>query len=246
MRIIKLDATGSTNATLKELWQNDHALDWTILRTDHQTKGRGQQGTNWISEPGKNLTFSVLKIFKELNARHQFLLNLAVSLAVHDSLKKLEIPELYVKWPNDIMSGSYKICGILIENIVKSNNIQAAVIGIGVNINQEDFGAIEGAASLKTITGSEEDPDAVFALLIDALRGRLDSISYKDLSRLQAEYESVLFRKDIRSRFAIRGGEPQIGIIRGISEKGMLLVEIEGVTSEFGMKEIKFLSQMDG
>ena len=241
MRIIKLDATGSTNATLKELWQNGHAPDWTVLRADNQTAGRGQQGTSWISEPGKNLTFSILKKFDSLEALHQFLLNMAVSLAVNDTLKEMQTPELQVKWPNDIMSGSNKICGILIENIVKSNYIQAAVIGLGLNINQQDFGEVTGATSLKNINGKDCDIEEVFSLLIESLKLRLDRLTSDNYEDVRSEYESVLYRKDSLSRLSIDGMETQLGMIRGISKEGKLLVEFDGTTSAFNMKEIQLL-----
>ena len=241
MRIIKLDATRSTNATLKELWQNNHTVDWTVVWAKDQTEGRGQHGSVWISEPGKNLTFSVLKEFEALEARHQFLLNMAVSLAVHETLSDLDIPDVRVKWPNDIMSGSEKICGILIENIVKSNTIQTAIIGIGLNVNQVNFGDIRNAGSLKTVSGKEYSIDRVYKLLIDALKHRLEILNSTSLDQIKPEYLEVLYRLDQKSKFLVNTQGPQTGYIRGISEEGKLRVEIGGIISEFATKQIQLV-----
>ncbi len=241
MRIIKLDATGSTNAILKELWQNDHAIDETVVWAENQTEGRGQQGTVWQSEAGKNLTFSFLKKFNALHAGDQFGLNMVVSLSVHQLLHELEIPDVRVKWPNDILSGSTKICGILIENMVKSNFIQAAVIGIGLNVNQEDFEGIPNAGSLKTKTGKTWDIEEVFKYLFEKLRVNLAKLKAESLPLLRSDYEDLMYKKDEESFFSTDGNSRKKGIIRGISKEGRLLVEFNGSISEFGMKEISLL-----
>ena len=241
MRIIKLDATGSTNATLKELWQNNHAIDETVVWAENQTEGRGQQGTVWQSEAGKNLTFSFLKKFEALPIRDQFGLNIAVSLSVYQLLQELRIPDIHVKWPNDILSGSTKICGILIENIVKSNSIQAAIIGIGLNVNQEDFSSLPGAGSLKTETGKNWDIALIFKKLFDKLRVNLADLDEESLPLLRSDYMDLMYRKDELSVFSTDGNTRKTGIIRGISQQGLLLVEFDGSISEFGMKEISLL-----
>ncbi|MEM9868732.1 MAG: biotin--[acetyl-CoA-carboxylase] ligase, partial [Bacteroidota bacterium] len=71
-QIIKLDATDSTNLYLKDLMLSSTPKDYTVVVTRKQLKGRGQMGTLWESEPGKNLTFSVLKYFDALESNNQF------------------------------------------------------------------------------------------------------------------------------------------------------------------------------
>ncbi len=97
--------------------------DYTTVVAKNQLKGRGQMGTSWQSEGGKNLTFSVLKNFSALRVQQQFVLNIGVSMALCDVLRTLGLPNVTIKWPNDIMSGSLKICGILIENILRNRII---------------------------------------------------------------------------------------------------------------------------
>lgn len=242
MNVIKLDATPSTNAYLKDLWQNGQAEDETVIWATHQFGGRGQQGTVWQSEAGKNLTFSVLKRFEGLEARAQFALNMAVSLAVYKALVALQIPDIRLKWPNDILSCKKKICGILIENIVKAKEIKASVIGIGLNVNQLNFEDIGNASSLKSITGRYYDLDEVLNLLLNSLQSSLVALHTVKNTALKAAYEEVLYRNQIPSDFKLADGIMLRGIILGISDEGQLNVEIEGVKHLFSMKEIQLLN----
>lgn len=241
MQIIKLDATDSTNALLKELWQKESVQDWTVVWAYDQYGGRGQKGTVWQSDAGKNLTFSVLRVNTGLDARLQFILNMVVSLAVYDTLKELGVPETHVKWPNDIMSGRNKICGILIENIVKSKEVRASVIGIGMNINQEDFGDIDRAASLKMITGVKYNLDELLQLVLKHLRTKFEHLEKMEFESIKFKYSSAMYRINQLSTFEFPGGTKQNGIIRGISEVGKLVVELNNATREFDMKEIQLL-----
>jgi len=99
MQIIKLDATDSTNQYLKDLMLTDVPVDFTVVVAKEQRKGRGQMGTVWQSENGKNLTFSVLKKIKNLDVNNQYELNICVSLAIIESLKAISVPNLSIKWP---------------------------------------------------------------------------------------------------------------------------------------------------
>ncbi len=242
MKIIKLDATPSTNALLKKLWQEKEAEDWTIIWAENQYAGRGQQGTTWNSEPGKNLTFSVLKQFNNLDVRDQFQLNMLVSIGIYEALKELKIPNLSVKWPNDILSGTSKICGILIENMVKANKVKAAVIGIGININQDNFEQLPDATSLKKILGVEIDLKDVLDLVLEKLREQLESLDRTSFDDIRTIYETVLYRKGLRSLFEFADNCKSVGVIRGIGSMGKLAVELENEVREFDLKEIRLLS----
>jgi len=75
---------------------------------DEQTKGRGQMGAKWISEKGKNLTASILINDLEFKSEDLFSLNTVVALSILTVLKNIQIPNISIKWPNDIMSDSKK------------------------------------------------------------------------------------------------------------------------------------------
>ena len=133
MYIIKLDAIDSTNAYLKTLVSTNTVEDYTVVVAKHQTEGRGQMGTQWHVEDGKNLTVSVLTHMKGFALDHSFYISMITSLAIVETLQSFNIPKLHVKWPNDILSENKKICGILIENVIKQDVISASIIGIGLN-----------------------------------------------------------------------------------------------------------------
>ena len=152
MRIIKINATNSTNSFLKELAQSSSLDELTVAVTNKQTSGRGQMNNSWVSEPYKNLTFSLFTPLKKIKIEHQAYLNFAVSLAIYDTLLEYDVPKLYIKWPNDIMSDNKKICGILIENTFFDFRIKNTIVGIGLNVNQEKFDeSLINASSLKII-----------------------------------------------------------------------------------------------
>lgn len=241
-RIIKLDATDSTNVYLKELVQSVSFADYTVVVTKRQLKGRGQMGSVWQSEEGKNLTFSILKNFGTLRTEQTFMLNIGSSLAICDVLQSLSIPNVKVKWPNDIMSGSSKICGILIENVLKGQLVQYSIIGIGLNVNQTDFGNLDKAASLKSITGNFYDLDELLQRILDRLPLYLDRIGQKNMGQLLTAYEKLLFRKDKPSTFTDVNGDMFMGFIRGVSPEGKLVLELEDqVFKEFDLKEVTLL-----
>ena len=153
MQLIKLNATDSTNNYLKKLMLETVLDDFSVVVTNHQTKGRGQMGSEWSSEKDKNLTFSVLKSKTSLLLHQQFMLSILVSLSIVKTLEGYNIPKLAIKWPNDILSDHHKIAGILIENSIKNQQIEFSVIGIGLNVNQEIFEGLPKVCSLKHILG---------------------------------------------------------------------------------------------
>ncbi|MGI9552611.1 MAG: biotin--[acetyl-CoA-carboxylase] ligase [Aurantibacter sp.] len=242
MHIIKLDATDSTNLYLKNLLLSNPLNDLTVVVTGEQTQGRGQMGTKWDTQPGKNLTFSVLKKIDDFSINDQFQLNMAVSLAIFDTLKTLQVAHLKIKWPNDILSGTSKLGGILIENILKGNQIKASIIGIGLNVNQIDFPKLFNATSLKLLLGRTFNLDEVLHDLLESLTDYLERLDSAGISNLASAYEERLFGMGEMATFQRPDGELFMGTIKGISENGLLQVFLkDNVLKEFDLKEIKLL-----
>ncbi len=240
MLIVKLDATDSTNQYLKELLLSEEVEDFTVVTAKKQLQGRGQMGAKWESESGKNLTISVLKKNKQFPISNQFLLNICVSLAVLDTLKGLSVPDLTVKWPNDILSGTSKICGILIENMIIGSQIQTSIIGVGLNVNQQAFDTLSNASSLKLLLGRTLNLEEVLHEILNNLKTNFQRLEEGHNNELWHRYESKLFRKDKPSTFKDAHGNSFMGFIRKISPQGKLVVELEdAVLKEFDLKEIK-------
>ncbi len=242
MQIIKLDATDSTNQYLKDYVFRGVPIDFTVAVTKEQRKGRGQMGTTWQSEIGKNLTFSVLKKIKNLDVKNQYQLNVCVSLAIIESLKAISVPDLSIKWPNDILSGSTKICGILIENVLLGNKIQTSVIGVGLNVNQQTFNNLLNVSSLKLLLGQTFDLDELLNQILANLKTVFIRWKEDGINGLWNTYESTLFRKDKPSTFRNKQDELFMGFIRGVTQEGKLMIELEdAILQEFDLKEIQLL-----
>lgn len=238
MQIIKLNAIDSTNQYLHDLIGKISLEDFAVVTARYQTKGRGQRATTWQSEKDKNLIISVLKKEIDLNPQRQFLLNIVVSLALFKTLETIQIPKLSIKWPNDILSHDKKIAGILIELILKKNTIDKAIIGIGLNVNQTNFKDLPSASSLQNITGIHYDLDELLHKLLENFKYYF---SIKNTAELWTTYENLLFRKDKPSTFVGLSGDLFSGIIKGVSQRGKLMVKTENSIEEFDLKSIKLL-----
>jgi BirA family biotin operon repressor/biotin-[acetyl-CoA-carboxylase] ligase len=241
MQLIKLNATDSTNNYLKQLILERTLDDFSVVVANHQTNGRGQRGSSWLSEKDKNLTFSVLKRNISIVANQQFLLNILVSLSIVKSLEGFNIPKLAIKWPNDILSDHHKISGILIENLIKNKQIEYAIIGIGLNVNQVKFEGLSKVSSLKNIMPLAVDKDELLTKIIDKLKMYFKLYSENGSEFLNSEYESYLFRKDKPSTFSSHDNNLFTGIIRGVSTSGKLCVQMEDFNKEFDLKELKLM-----
>ena len=224
--IIKLDAITSTNDLLKDKYNEKSCVDGDLIWANEQTKGRGQKNNTWLSEPGKNLTFSFFKVFESLKGTDQFMINCIVSCAIANALKKIDIPNLSLKWPNDILSDNKKICGILIENYVKGDVIIASIIGIGLNVNQTDFKNINGASSLYNLTKKKFDTELVLDLLLDSLIESFKLCKSMNKRSIIKDYEKLLFCRNQLSRFELNNKFFN-ATIKGIDFNGKLILENE-------------------
>jgi BirA family biotin operon repressor/biotin-[acetyl-CoA-carboxylase] ligase len=240
--IVKLSEVDSTNTYIKKLLSNSKPLlDGTVIMADHQFAGRGQSNNVWESKPGENLTFSIYLNSSFLAVNHQFELNKAICLGVTDYLISLLGDDCKIKWPNDIYYQDKKIGGILIENITKGYQLKDSVVGIGLNINQKEFGELNNrASSLSKILHQDYDLDKLLAQICQSIEKRYLQLKADKLMLLNADYTSRLFRLNKPNLFQI---EQQIvmGTIKGVNKSGRLLLEIKENIKEFDLKEITFI-----
>lgn len=242
MYIIKLNAIDSTNSYLKAMASVNLPKDFTVVVADHQTQGRGQMGTTWQTEDGKNLTASVFKAFGFVDVEKQFYISMAVALSICKALDILKISQLSIKWPNDILSANKKICGTLIENVIKQNQLKGSIIGFGLNVNQKYFDNLPKASSMSLLTGVVYNKDEVLSQILKQLQYYFAILESKDYEKLKEEYESLLFRKDKPSTFKNEDGTTFSGIIKGITETGKLNVWTEDdVIKTFDLKQVTLL-----
>ena len=242
MKLIKLDAIDSTNDFLKQLSVEKALVNFTVVTAENQTNGKGQMGAKWDSETGKNLIFSVLVKNVLNNITEIFDLNVAVALSVLTTLEKNNIPNLSIKWPNDILSDNKKVAGILIENTIKNNGEITSIIGVGLNVNQLNFDNLPKASSLAVIMKKELDKEVILKQLIESLKSNCDLLQNKSASQLWKSYNNNLFKKGIPMAFSLPDGTKFMGIIKSVNSSGNLELKLENDTVEiFGIKEIQLL-----
>lgn len=253
LNFISLKTVDSTNRFAKDLLSNSRPVaDGTVILAETQTAGRGQMTGSWLSESGKNLTFSIIVHPSFVLPEQQFLLNKVVALSVFDLLSGI-VDGLYIKWPNDIICSEGKLSGILIENILQGAAIKSSVIGIGINLNQIQFPEGSGqATSLKLVTGADYAPDLIlnnfmvfferrYSALCQALTGEKPvGPGLRALVGTDADYLQALYGYQQEKKYEVAGRQIR-GKIVGISESGEVLLESDGKTSAFWLKEIKLI-----
>ncbi|NVK53404.1 MAG: biotin--[acetyl-CoA-carboxylase] ligase [Flavobacteriaceae bacterium] len=242
MKIIKLDAINSTNSFLKELSQNTSINTFTVVQANYQTSGRGQMGSQWVSEPNKNLLCSVFVRFNGLPVSHQVLINYAVSLAIFTTLQRYKLPEVAIKWPNDILSSHKKVCGILVENVIHKDKISSSIIGIGLNVNQLLFPkGLNAVTSMQKVLGKEINIDVLLQDLLSDLKKTIAYITDASTNVLKKNYLQYLYKKNIPTMFKNSSDVLFMGKIVGVSTQGKLQIALEDDTiNEFAIKEVSF------
>ena len=233
MNLIKLDAINSTNEFLKDNIQKTLSKELQVVYTFNQTKGKGQRGNSWESQPEKNIAISLGLFPDNLKVENQFTLSMLFSLFILNTLKSLKIPDLKIKWPNDIMSGNTKICGMLNEITVKGNIIESIIVGFGINVNQENFKNLPNASSLKLINNINYDLNKLVSLIIknlkkyDYLSKSLRLLSNQELEDLNYSYHENLYKIGEKSQFTNKEKEIFIGKIVSVNKNGIIKIEKE-------------------
>jgi BirA family transcriptional regulator, biotin operon repressor / biotin---[acetyl-CoA-carboxylase] ligase len=188
-----------------------------------QTAGKGQRSKQWLAQPGVNLMLSVVLEPAPRFTTPSFSFGMAMAVAAYGLLKKFT-DAVKIKWPNDLFIGDRKAGGILIENILNGSVWRFAIVGIGLNINQTDFGALGNkAVSLKQITGTDYDT----ILLAKDLCREIDGVLKKlELSpeAIMAAYHQHLYKRGewVKLRQGSRVFESRI---IGVNTAGQLVTQ---------------------
>lgn len=237
--VLFLPECHSTNDIALQLVRQVKAKEGSVVITSRQTQGKGQRGNKWESEGGLNLTFSLVLQPTFLDLSEQFYLNMMVSNGIRRLLQEY-IPDLKVKWPNDlVVPGVGKLGGILIENVVGPEGWESSVVGIGLNINQREF-PISSACSLSSVSGSQFDLQEIFRLLITYLEQSYLLLKKRKMVEIKAEYQHHLYLMGEWREFQSLGNS-FLGKIVGIDANGSLMTEWEdGQIKTYGLKEISF------
>ncbi len=216
--------TGSTNRDMV-LMADEGAGEGLILTAESQTQGRGRMARVWHSPPGANLYFSLL-LRPAVEPGQAVSLPLVVGLAVAEAIIGIA-PELdtRIKWPNDILIGGRKVCGVLCEMQAEADSVRSVIPGVGVNVNMTKkmlpAPLRETATSLHIATGRFFSIVQTLAAIINRFEPLYDLWRAEGLKPLLpriAELD-ILFGREIN---LVQGREPLHGIADGIQEDGAL------------------------
>lgn len=237
--IIEFDELSSTNDYALELVRTESVPDFTVISTQFQTKGRGQIGNLWVSNKGENLLFSIILHPNHISANNQFILSQCVSLALRDFIAEY-CNDVTIKWPNDIYVGTNKIAGILIENLLQGKNIETAIIGIGLNVNQTFFEHVPNPTSLKNECGQTLLCDELLPAFIYRFSEYYSQIN-NGKQNIHNAYLQNLYLLQKPSTFKDKRGI-FTGTICGVELDGRLQIETEQHTiRRYFFKEVEYL-----
>jgi BirA family transcriptional regulator, biotin operon repressor / biotin---[acetyl-CoA-carboxylase] ligase len=237
-KIIALPTCESTNTVLA--LQAERLEEGTLVIAESQTKGRGQAGNTWLAEAGANLTFSVLLKPTFLEPSRQFYLNIVAGLAVADALTSVSGLTVWVKWPNDVLISDKKVCGILIENQIQGAKLGQAVVGIGLNVNQNEF-EWPHASSLCLCAGRYFNRAEVLEKVLEKLDTRYQDLKQGNWTALSHDYHAALYRRGSEHAFEANG-EMFMGTIEGVDDIGRLRIRTHKGWRVFNFKEVSFLN----
>ena len=234
-----LDEVNSTNTYLI---QNKQAAHATCVAAHVQTHGKGRRGRTWVSQLGASLTFSLLWRF-QCGAAALSGLSLCVGVALIRALNSLGVNDAQLKWPNDVLVNSKKLAGILIELQGDLEGPSAAVIGIGINLNLPkkvlqsiDQPAID-LASIKTI-----DQNALLGSILKHLADVLSGFETNGFIGLRDEWLGYHAYENKPVRMLLPNGTEVSGVVKGVAEDGILLVETALGLQRFSAGEISLRS----
>ena len=240
MNILRLEKADSTNTWVSQ--HENEVASPAFVYCMEQTAGRGQRGNSWESQPGKNITASVIFHPHNFNASQQFAISEAIALAIVDFLKSLEI-DAKIKWPNDIYVGDQKICGILVEHVVTGKNISRTIAGFGININQENFYSdAPNPVSAKILTGKEYNLELLIPELANSLENYIIRLSEPEI--FHDSFLSLLWRGDgnIYNFFDRIRNEKIKARIDSVGKEGVMTLSTEkGEKRTYAFKEVEFI-----
>ena len=234
-----LDSTPSSNTLLLQRAAQG-AASGTVLAVEWQSSGRGRMGRAWHSGLGNALTFSLLWRF-ELGLSALSGLSLAAGVALIRALRTFGIDSARLKWPNDVLGSEGKLAGILIEAQGDMLGPSAVVIGIGLNMSmpQNLLPRIEQpATSLQDMVAEMPERNVLLAKILQEMQVALHQFSSHGFTALRTEWERYHAWQDRKVKLVLPDGSSAVGIARGVTDSGALIVETAQGRKTFNVGEI--------
>lgn len=196
-RIFKLDEVDSTNDHAKQMLREGLLQPFDVVVAESQTAGKGQRGNRWEGQAGKDLMFSFLLPLEQLPIDQSFRINAFLSVVILEVLQSLGLEEVKVKWPNDIYVKQKKICGMLIENQLRRQQIHQSIVGVGLNV-QGDFSNKSDyqATSVRAEGGADIVPDSILNRIMEGIVSKFD-VGFLDDTYFESYATHQLFKHQI-------------------------------------------------
>ncbi len=244
---IELHRVESTNNYAMGLLNNSRLPDGqetaqhgTAIFAHEQYAGKGQRGKQWTSEPGKNIALSIIIQPAGLGLSQSFLLSMAVAVATRKIFVEYAGDEIKIKWPNDIYWRDRKAGGILIENVLQGDEWKWAVCGIGLNVNQVQFGGLQKAVSLKQITGKDFVPVELAEYLCKTLNDHYNKL-LQSPSVIVKEYKKHLYKLHEKVKLK-KGNRIFEATIKDVMTSGELIVQ-HSMEERFSVGDVEWIIQ---
>lgn len=215
-----------------------------IVLTSFQTFGRGRFDRKWITSPNENLTFT-LKLKLPLSPSDNRYLIYYTSLMVYESIKdifensQIETSSLSIKWPNDVLWNNRKLAGILTESVVKSGEY---IIGIGININQKNFGSAIEAISIADVTKSAHNLSNILIQFLSKFEENCNLLEVENHARLFDLWRKSTKMIGKKCSYLSGNATLKYGFIKDLNEDGTITIESGGVSANYISGEIKILN----
>lgn len=246
-QFLYLTTCHSTNDLAKTLNSRGLCKNGMVILAENQTNGRGQQGTSWLSEAGQNLTFSIVFRLRHLPLTSQFLFNKALSIHLLGFFRTYfsnPSNNFHIKWPNDVYLNGKKIAGLLLENTSSGGYISSSIVGIGLNVNQQNF-EFPNASSLSIVMKRSVDRYDLLTHLLHYLDENLplnfECLNTGEIQTIHKVYNISLWGLH-QQRWYQAEGDPFIATLKGVDEQGLLILETNEGIEQFDIKSIQFLN----
>lgn len=243
---IHLSRVDSTNDFLRResssLFLSFPTCDLFVVTADVQSAGRGQRGSVWQSAVGDNLLVSILLRPLAVKASRSFLLSPVAALAVKKCVAYFGIDAL-LKWPNDLYFNNAKLAGILLEVDFEGANMSQAIVGIGLNVNQKEFAAMErNPVSMSLIQGTDFCVNKVGRVFVDEFLRLYNLFLQGGDDALLAEYEQLLMGRQTAMLYRDSAGVFE-ATVHGVESDGRIrLMRGDGQLSYYSFKEVQMVS----
>ena len=242
-RTVCYKETDSTNNRARDAGEKD-GVHGMLFAAERQSAGKGRRGRAWDSPGGSSIYMSIL-LRPDIRPAKAPMLTLVMGLSAAEGIKETTGVDAKIKWPNDIYWKDKKIAGILIENDLTGSQISQSIIGIGININQEEFhSSAPNPVSLRQITKKETDRmevlNSVLEHIID-LYSRIENRETDIITKIQEYYLKAQYRKEGYHPYCDAKGEFTAKLIRVEPDGHLILKDKNGSLRKYAFKEVKYL-----